>query len=72
MTLQALAAVYVGGSTNGSIMTTLAGALIIGMITNGLNLLEVNAYWQKAVLGIIIIVAVAFDILRSLKAEGKK
>jgi ribose/xylose/arabinose/galactoside ABC-type transport system permease subunit len=53
-------------------MTTLAGALIIGMITNGLNLLEVNAYWQKVVLGIIIIVAVAFDILRSLKAEGKK
>ena len=68
VTLQALAAVYVGGSTNGSIMTTLAGALIIGMI----NLLEVNAYWQKVVLGIIIIVAVAFDILRSLKAEGKK
>ena len=72
VTLQALAAVYVGGSTNGSIMTTLAVALIIGMITNGLNLLEVNAYWQKVVLGIIIIVAVAFDILRSLKAEGKK
>ena len=72
VTLQALAAVYVGGSTKGSIMTTLAGALIIGMITNGLNLLEVNAYWQKVVLGIIIIVAVAFDILRALKAEGKK
>ncbi len=71
VTLQALAAVYVGGSTKGSIMTTLAGALIIGMITNGLNLLEVNAYWQKVVLGMIIIIAVAFDIFRAFKAESK-
>ena len=71
VTLQALAAVYVGGSTKGSIMTTLAGALIIGMITNGLNLLEVNSYWQKVALGIIIIAAVASDILRAMKAEGK-
>lgn len=69
ITLQALAAVYIGGSTKGSIMTTLAGALIIGMITNGLNLLEVNSYWQKVALGVIIVFAVASDMLRAAKAD---
>lgn len=69
VTLEALAAVYVGGASNGSVMTTLAGALIIGMITNGLNLLEVNAYWQNVILGVIIIIAVAFDMFRARKTE---
>lgn len=71
VTLEALAAVYIGGSTKGSIMTTLAGALIIGMISNGLNLLEVSSYWQKVALGLIIVAAVAMDIFRSRKAEKK-
>lgn len=71
VTLQSLAAVYIGGSTKGSILTTLAGALIIGLITNGLNLLEVNSYWQKVALGLIIILAVASDTLRAAKAESK-
>ena len=71
VTLEALAAVYIGGSTKGSIMTTMAGALIIGMISNGLNLLEVNSYWQKVALGVIIVFAVAMDMFRSRKSEKK-
>lgn len=71
VTLEALAAVYIGGSTKGSIMTTMAGALIIGMISNGLNLLEVSSYWQKVALGVIIVFAVAMDMFRSRKSEKK-
>lgn len=71
VTLQALAAVYIGGSTKGSIMTTMAGALIIGMITNGLNLLGVDSYWQKVALGFIIVAAVSMDVFRSAKADKK-
>lgn len=48
-------------------MNTLAGALIIGLINNGLNLLEVNAYWQKIALGAIIIGAIALDSYRVSK-----
>lgn len=73
--LTAMAAVFVGGTssvnTSGAALKTLAGALFIGMINNGLNLLEVNAYWQKVVLGLIIIFAIALDVYRTAKAARK-
>lgn len=40
------------------------------MINNGLNLLEVNAYWQKIVLGFIIIFAIALDVYRTAQASA--
>ena len=71
LALTAMAAVFVGGTsavnTQGAVMKTLSGTLIIGMINNGLNLLEVNAYWQKVVLGIIIVGAIALDSYRTSK-----
>lgn len=45
--LQAIAAVYVGGTSKGSALNVLAGSLALGLVNNGLNLLEVNAYWQR-------------------------
>lgn len=49
-----------GGS--GSIVGTIAGMLLIGVITNGMNLMNVSSYWQLVVKGVIIILAVIFDI----------
>ena len=75
LSLQALAAVYIGGTFKGSMLNTLAGALAWGFVNNGLNLLRVNAYWQKVTLGLIIIVAVLFDIVRAKVAtrqQGQK
>ena len=68
--LQAMAAVFVGGTTissNGGrgVSGTIAGALIVGFVNNGLNLLKVNSYWQNVALGIIIIGAVVLDRMRS-------
>ena len=37
------------------------GALIIGVINNGMDLLGVNAYWQQVVKGLIIVLAVLID-----------
>lgn len=75
LSLQAMAAVFVGGTTsNGSqngMLGTLAGALFIGLMNNGLNLLQVNSYWQKVILGVIIVAAVAFDTYR-VNAASKK
>lgn len=68
--LQAMAAVFVGGTTISSssgkgVSGTIAGALIVGLVNNGLNLLGVNSYWQNVALGVIIIVAVALDRCRT-------
>lgn len=63
--LNAIAAVVVGGTPvsggQGNILNTVIGALLLGLIANALNLLNVSAYWQPAVTGLIILVAVGVD-----------
>ncbi|WP_405096738.1 ABC transporter permease subunit [Oceanobacillus sp. FSL H7-0719] len=63
--LDAIAAVVIGGTSlaggRGRIAGTLVGALIIGVISNGLNLLNVSSFYQQIVKGGIILVAVLFD-----------
>lgn len=71
LSLQALAAVYIGGTFKGSMFNTLAGALVWGFINNSLNLLGVNAYWQKVVLGAIIVFAVLLDAIRAKVSTAK-
>lgn len=67
VSLMALAAVYVGGASKSSVINTLAGVLIIGMINNGLNLMSIAPAWQNVTLGIIIIGAVILDMARTAK-----
>lgn len=66
--LDAIAAVVMGGASlsggEGTIWGSLVGALIMGVVRNGLNLLNVSAYWQKAAIGSIILVAVWLDVSR--------
>ena len=62
--LDAIAAVIGGTSLSGGIGTiwgTMIGALIIGVLNNGLDLLNVSAYWQTIVKGSIIVIAVIID-----------
>jgi ribose/xylose/arabinose/galactoside ABC-type transport system permease subunit len=56
---------FKGGS--GSVIGTLFGALLLGILTNGMNLLGVNPYWQQVSKGFIIIVAVLIDRQRQKK-----
>jgi ribose transport system permease protein len=66
--LDAIAAVILGGTSFtggvGTIQGTLIGALIMGVLSNGLTLLDVNYYWQLVVKGAVIILAVLLDRLR--------
>ncbi|MGB9608538.1 MAG: ABC transporter permease [bacterium] len=66
--LDAIAAVVIGGTSlmggEGGVGGTLIGSLIMGVLNNGLNLLEVNPFWQQAVVGTLIIIAVLLDRLR--------
>lgn len=72
--LQAIAAVVIGGASLsggvGKASGALIGALILAVITNGLNLLQVSAFWQQVVIGIVIALAVLVDTLRR-RAAGK-
>lgn len=71
--LDAIAACVVGGvSTTGGVGTVpgiLAGVLIFGVINYGLTFIGVNPYWQQIVKGLIIVVAVAFDIAKYYKRK---
>jgi ribose transport system permease protein len=66
--LESIAAVVVGGTSltggRGSIVGTFFGALLIGVLYNAMNLLNVDSYLQKVVLGAVILLAVVLDELR--------
>ncbi|HVS46970.1 MAG TPA: ABC transporter permease [Verrucomicrobiae bacterium] len=66
--LNAIAAVVVGGTSlmggRGTIIGTFFGALFIGMLDNAMNLLHIDPYLQKVVLGVVILLAVILDELR--------
>lgn len=66
--LDAIAASVIGGTSLsggiGSVPGTITGALIIGVINNGMDLLNVSAYWQQIVKGVIIVGAVLLDLLK--------
>ena len=48
----------------GGVAGTIVGALILTIISNAMNLMSVNAYLQEVVMGLIIIIALLFDMLR--------
>jgi ribose transport system permease protein len=63
--LDVIAAVVVGGTSlfggRGSIIGTFMGAMLIGILRNGLNLLNVNSYIQQVVVGVVILLSVLMD-----------
>ena len=66
--LDVIASVVIGGTSlmggRGGVWGTLIGALLIGTINNGMNLLGISSYWQAVVKGLIIVGAVWLDRLR--------
>lgn len=71
--MDAIAAVVVGGTSmaggSGKLGGTLIGGLIIGILNNGLNLMNVNSFWQYVVKGAVILLAVYIDFFRHRKSE---
>ncbi len=66
--LQAIAAVVIGGGSlrggEGTVVGTLIGAFIMGLLSNGSDLLGISPYLQQAIIGAVIILAVTVDELR--------
>lgn len=69
--MDAIAAVVLGGTSlsggKGRILGTLIGALIIGVLNNGLNIIGVSAFWQQVVKGVVILIAVLIDRFKVVK-----
>ncbi len=68
---QAIVASVLGGVAmsggEGSIINTVIGALIMGIMRNGMNVCGINTYWQQVVLGALLVLVVAFEAYRNRK-----
>jgi len=71
--LDSIAAVVIGGTSlsggRGSVAGTVLGCLIIGVLNNGLFLLNVSPFWQQVIKGLVILFAVALD---KMNARGRE
>ena len=71
--LDSIAAVIIGGASflggRGTVANALVGALMIGVIRNGMNLLNVDAFLQPIVIGVVIVLAVETDVVRGRLEE---
>ena len=74
--LRVITATIIGGASlsggEGSVLGAFLGALFMGVLANSLNLLGVDVYWQGLVTGLILIIAVVFDVINERRKERKK
>ena len=72
MELDAIAACVIGGTSlmggRCTVLGVLIGATVMGVLHNGLVLLQVSAYWQELIIGAVIVLAAVLDMLRQKKA----
>ncbi len=68
-----IAAAVVGGVSLfggvGSVLGAMIGAVLIAIVSNGMNVINVESYWQSLVIGIIILAGVTFDTFRRARAN---
>jgi ribose transport system permease protein len=66
--LEAIAAVIIGGASffggRGTVLGVFGGVIVMGLISNGLNLNNVSVFWQQILIGAIIVLAVFLDVVR--------
>jgi putative multiple sugar transport system permease protein len=65
--LDAIAACFIGGASTsggvGTIVGAIVGGLLMGVLNNGMAIMGVSIDWQQAVKGMVLLIAVAFDVL---------
>ena len=74
--IEVIAAVVVGGTIlaggKGNVWGTFIGVLLLGIISNGLNILGVNPHWQYVMRGVLIVFAVSLTYISSIRASAVK
>jgi len=75
MEMDVVTAVVIGGVSinggKGTILGAFIGAIIIGILSNGLTIMNIGEYYQMVVKGVVLILAVAFDALSNRERSGK-
>lgn len=70
--LDAIAAVFIGGASAyggvGTVIGAIVGGLVMGVMNNGMSILGLGIDWQQAIKGLVLLIAVAFDILSKKKS----
>jgi ribose/xylose/arabinose/galactoside ABC-type transport system permease subunit len=72
---EAITGAVIGGVSinggKGKIFGVLFGAIVIGLLTNGMTLLDVSSFWQKIIKGVVLVGAVSFDVIKTRRANSK-
>lgn len=73
--LDAIGSCFIGGASayggTGTVGGAIVGAIFMGVLNNGMSILGIDANWQKAVKGLVLLAAVVFDILSKKRAKSK-
>jgi putative multiple sugar transport system permease protein len=73
--LEAISAAFIGGAAVqggvGTIGGAIIGGLIIGVLNNGMSLMGIGIEWQQAVKGLVLLLAVAFDVFNKRRSGGR-
>ncbi len=71
--LNAIAGVVIGGASmaggEGTVFGAICGCLVMATMVNGMDMINVNAFWQNIAQGIVIVIAVALDIFRKARRD---
>lgn len=71
--MPSVTAAIIGGTSlnggKGGIGGTIIGATLMGVISNAIVLLEISAYWEKIIVGLVVLLAVTIDRIRSIKSK---
>jgi len=72
--MDAIGSCFIGGASayggTGTIGGAIIGAIFMGVLNNGMSILGIDANWQKAVKGIVVLAAVVFDVLSKKRAKS--
>ena len=72
--LDAIGACFIGGASAyggiGTISGAITGALVMGVLNNGMSILGVGSDWQMSIKGLVLLTAVAFDVISKKKSRS--
>lgn len=72
---EAITGAVIGGVSinggKGKIFGVLFGAIVIGLLTNGMTLMDVSSFWQKIIKGVVLVAAVSFDVIKTRRASSR-
>lgn len=73
--LDAIGSCFIGGASayggTGTVAGCIIGAILMGVLNNGMSILGIDANWQKAVKGLVLLIAVIFDVMSKKKQSTK-